>query len=52
MKDKQIEIKRYDKKAQEILIKKKYDYRILDYINLPYKYYFKQFRKLDKKKNY
>ena len=50
MKDKQIEIKRYDKRAQEVLNKKKYDYRILDYLNSPYEYYFKQLRKLDKKK--
>ena len=50
MKDKQIEIKRYDERAQTVLNKKKYDYKILDYLNSPYEYYFNQFRKLDKNK--
>ena len=51
MNDKQIEVKQYDKKAEKVLNEKKYDYRILDYINLPYKCYFKQFRKLNKDEN-
>jgi len=51
MDDKYIEIKRYDERALQILIKKKYyKKRISEYINVPYEYYFKLFKKLKKNK--
>jgi len=50
MDDKYIEIKRYDERALQILIKKKYYKRIPEYIDVPYEYYFKLFKKLKKNK--
>ena len=51
MDDKQIEIERYDERALKIINYKKYNKKkIKDYINVPYKYYFKLFSKLKKNK--
>lgn len=51
MDDRYIEIKRYDERALQILIKKKYyKKRLSEYINVPYEYYFKLFKKLKKNK--
>ena len=51
MKDKQLEIKRYDERAQEILNKKKYKVKIPSYLNVAHEYYFDLFKKLKKKTN-
>jgi ubiquinone/menaquinone biosynthesis C-methylase UbiE len=50
MDDKCIEIKRYDERALQIPIDKKYYKRIPEYINVPYEYYFKLFKKLKRTK--
>jgi ubiquinone/menaquinone biosynthesis C-methylase UbiE len=50
MNDKYIEIKRYDDRAQKILVAKKYYKKIPQYITIPYKYYFSFIKKLKKNK--
>lgn len=49
MNDKQIEIYRYDKKAKKIIENIKYYKKIPEYLSVPYKYYFKLFKKFNKK---
>ena len=50
MNDKYIEIKRYDDRAQKILVAKKYYKKIPQYIIVPYQYYFSLLKKLKKTK--
>ena len=51
MDDKQIEIERYDERALKIINYRKHNKKkIKAYINVPYKYYFKSFKKVKKNK--
>jgi ubiquinone/menaquinone biosynthesis C-methylase UbiE len=50
MNDKYTEIKRYDDRAQKILVAKEYYKKIPQYIIVPYKYYFSFIKKLKKNK--
>lgn len=50
MNDKYIEIKRYDDRAQKILVEKITIKKIPQYINAPYQYYFSFIKKLKKNK--
>jgi ubiquinone/menaquinone biosynthesis C-methylase UbiE len=50
MNDKYIEIKRYDDRAQKILVEKIIIKKIPQYINAPYQYYFSLIKKLKKNK--
>jgi ubiquinone/menaquinone biosynthesis C-methylase UbiE len=49
MNDKQVEIYRYDKKAKKIIKNIQYYKKIPEYLSVPYKYYFKLFKKFNKK---
>jgi ubiquinone/menaquinone biosynthesis C-methylase UbiE len=49
MNDKQIEIYRYDKNAKKIIENIQYYKKIPEYLSVPYKYYFKLFKKFNKK---
>ena len=49
MNDKYLEIKRYDKRSQQFLVEKKFSKKIPKYLNIPYKYYFKIFKKFNNK---
>ncbi len=51
MKDKEIEILRYDNRAKLVMKSGKYFKKKPDYLNIPYKYYFNLFKKLSHKKN-
>jgi ubiquinone/menaquinone biosynthesis C-methylase UbiE len=49
MNDKHLEIKRYDKRSQQFLVEKTFSKKIPKYLNIPYKYYFKIFKKFNNK---
>ena len=49
MNDKKIEIYRYDKEAKKIIENIKYYKKMPKYLSVPYKYYFKLFKKFKKK---
>ena len=51
MNDKQIEIERYNKRAQQIINSKKYHKKNLESLNAPYKFYYSLFKKLKSKKS-
>ena len=51
MNDKQIEIERYDKRAQQTINSKKYHKKNLEYLNIPYEFYYSLFKKLKTKEN-
>ena len=48
MNDKQIEINRYNEKAQKILNTKQYQIKIPSYLNSANEYYFRSFKKFKK----
>ena len=49
MDDKQIEINRYNERAQEILNTKQFQIKIPSYLNSANEYYFRSFKKFKKK---
>jgi len=51
MDDKQIEIERYNKRAQQIINSKKYYKKHPEYLNVPNKFYYSLFKKLKSKKS-
>jgi len=51
MNDKLIETERYDKRAEQIINFQKHYKKDLEYLNVPYKFYYSLFKKIKNKKN-